>query len=107
MTRSSQAPLKSAAASADTVTLEFPCELQSLCLHSPGAVRIEETDIGLVQALEIDASEGLYIRLAFRATALPELLDGRAPGELTADRIPAECSATAPPATHASVRHGS
>ena len=46
MTRSSQAPLKSAAASADTVTLEFPCELQSLCLHSPGAVRIQETVSG-------------------------------------------------------------
>ena len=104
VTRSTQIPLKSAAASADTVTLEFLCEPRSLCVPSPGAVRIQETDIGLVQALEIDGSEGQFIRLAFRATALPEQLDGLAPGELTADRISAECSAPAPPATHPSVR---
>ncbi len=67
-------------------------------------MRIQQTDIGLVQALEIDGPDGQFIRLAFRATAMPEQLDGLAPGELTADRIPAECSATAAPATHSSVR---
>jgi hypothetical protein len=33
-------------------------------------------------ALEVDTAEGAFIRLAFRATALPEQLDGIAPGEM-------------------------
>jgi hypothetical protein len=70
-------------------------------------LRIQQTDIGLAQALEIDRSDGQLIRLAFRATAMPDQLDGLAPGELTADRVPAECSATTPPETHPSVRNGS
>jgi predicted phosphoribosyltransferase len=44
------------------------------------------------------------IRLAFRATAMPEHLDGLAPGELTADPIPIERSAAATPAAHPGVR---
>ncbi|MET0212251.1 MAG: hypothetical protein ABW292_04575 [Vicinamibacterales bacterium] len=104
VTRFTQIPLKSAAASADTVTLEFLCEPRSLCVPSPGAVRIQETDIGRVQALEIDGSEGQVIRLAFRATALPEQLDGLAPGELIADPIPVEGNTMAAPGTHPSVR---
>ena len=104
VTRSTQIPLKSAAASADTVRLEFLCEPPSLCVLSPGAVRIQETDIGRVQALEIDGSEGQFIRLAFRATALPEQLDGLAPGELIADPMPVDRDTMAAPGTHSSVR---
>ncbi len=95
VTRSAQIPLKSAAASGDAVTLEFLCEGHAFCAHNPRTLRIQQTDIELVQALEIDGSDGQFIRLAFRATALPEQLDGLAPGELTADRIPAECTAAA------------
>ena len=95
-TRSARIPLKSATASADAVRLEFLCEPRSLCVHSPGAVRIQETDIGLVQALEIDGLDGQFIRLAFRATALPEQLDGLAPGELNADSL-AHCRAQSDP----------
>ena len=104
VTRRAQIPLKSAAASADAVELEFLHEAQSLCAHNPSAVRIQLTDMGLVQALEIDGSDGHLIRLAFRAMAMPEQLDGLAPGELTADRIPAACNATAAPATHSRMR---
>ena len=104
VTRCAQIPLKSAAASADAVTLEFLHEPHSLHAHNPSALRIQQTDIGLVQALEIDGSDGQLIRLAFRATAMPEQLDGLAPGELTADRIPAARNATAVPATHSRLR---
>ena len=99
VTRCAQIPLKSAAASADAVTLEFLHEAHSLCARNPSALRIQRTDIGLAQALEIDGSDGQLIRLAFRATAMPEQLDGLAPGELTADRIPAARNATAAPPT--------
>jgi hypothetical protein len=92
VTRSAQIPLKSSAASADAVTLEFIGEAHSFSAHAPCALRIQETDIGAVQALEIDGPDGQFIRLAFRATATPEQLDGLAPGELTADRIPAVCA---------------
>ena len=104
VTRRAQIPLKSAAASADAVELEFLHEAQALSADNPSALRIQLTDIGLVQALEIDGSDGQLIRLAFRATAMPEQLDGLAPGEPKADRIPAEPCAAAPPATHSGVR---
>ena len=107
VTRHAQIPLKSAAASADAVELEFLGEAHPLRAHNPRAVRIQQTDIGLVRALEIDGSDGQLIRLAFRATAIPEQLDGLAPGELTADRIPVEPCAAAPPATHSGVRNES
>ena len=83
VTRSAQIPLKSATASADAMTLEFIDDAHSLSAHRPCALRVQETDIGLVQALEIDGPEGQFIRLAFRATAMPEHLDGLAPEELT------------------------
>ena len=81
MTRSAQIPLKSAAASADAVTLEFLGEARSVCVRSPGTMRIQLTDVGAAQALELDVPDGQFIRLAFRATAMPEQLDGLAPGE--------------------------
>jgi hypothetical protein len=85
VTRSAPIPLKSAAASADSVTLEFIGETPSVRVHRPGALRIQQTEIGAEQALELDVPDG-FIRLAFRATALPDQLDGLAPGELTGDR---------------------
>ena len=47
VTRSAHIPLKSAAASADAVTLEFLGEAHSLSAHSPCALRIQQTDIGV------------------------------------------------------------
>jgi hypothetical protein len=86
--RFAQIPLKSATASTDAVWLEFLDEAHSFCARSPCAVRIQQTGIGLVQALEMETRDGRFIRLAFRATALPEQLDGLAPGELPVERSP-------------------
>lgn len=54
----------------------------SLCAVRPSAVRVQQTDDGLEGALEIEAVDGVFVRVAFRATARPEQLDGVAPGEL-------------------------
>ena len=54
----------------------------SLCAPRPRAVRIQTTIEGAEMALEVDTAEGAFMRLAFRATALPDQLDGVAPGEL-------------------------
>jgi hypothetical protein len=55
----------------------------SLCAVGPCAVRLQRTDDGLAHALEIEAVDGVLVRVAFRATAAPEQLDGLAPGEVT------------------------
>jgi hypothetical protein len=107
VTRSPQIPLKSAAASANAVSLEFLREPHSICARHPCAVRIQQTESGLVHALEIDGSDGQLIRLAFRATAMPEQLDGLAPGELSIDPSPAADSPTPAPATNSRGPHGS
>ena len=88
--RSAVVPMKSASASADVVKLEFLGDTQPVCLHRPCALRIQQTDIGRVHALEIETAHGQFIRLAFRATPLPEQLDGLAPGELSVD--PSTCT---------------
>lgn len=54
----------------------------SLCAPGPSAVRVQESADGAECALEVDTTDGALIRLAFRATALPEQLDGIAPGEV-------------------------
>jgi hypothetical protein len=54
----------------------------SLCAPRPRAIRIQTTIEGAETALEVDTASGTFMRLAFRATALPEQLDGVAPGEL-------------------------
>jgi hypothetical protein len=59
----------------------------SLCAVRPCVVRVQ-TDDGAERALEVETADGGFIRLAFRATALPEQLDGIAPGELMADALP-------------------
>lgn len=59
----------------------------SLCTVQPCVVRVQTGD-GAERALEVETAEGVFLRLAFRATALPERLDGLAPGELMADASP-------------------
>jgi hypothetical protein len=58
----------------------------SLCAPQPRAVRVQQTHEGAEAALEVDTAGGALIRLAFRATALPEQLDGLAPEELNTHR---------------------
>jgi hypothetical protein len=90
VTRSSSIPLKSLAASADAVKLEFLGEARAVCVHSPRTLRIQEADIG--QALEIETAQGKFMRLAFRTTTRPEELDGLAAGELMTDGMSVERS---------------
>ena len=56
----------------------------SLCAVQPCALRVQSDD-GAERALEVDTADGGFIRMAFRATALPEQLDGVAPRELIAE----------------------
>ena len=56
----------------------------SLCAARPRVVRVQSDD-GAERALEVETEDDGFMRLAFRATALPEQLDGLAPGEPIAD----------------------
>jgi hypothetical protein len=58
----------------------------SLCAPQARAVRVQLSDEGAEAALEVDTAAGAFIRLAFRATALPDQLDGIAPAELSTER---------------------
>ena len=100
LTRWTQLRLKSVTSVVDAALFEFLDEGPSLCVRRPCALRIQQTDIGAVQALEIDTLDGQFIRLAFRATALPEQLDGLAPGELSFLERSTEATATLTAATH-------
>ena len=57
----------------------------SLCAVRPCAMRVQQMSNGAECAVEVDTADAGFIRLAFRATALPEQLDGMAPGELSAE----------------------
>jgi dienelactone hydrolase len=57
----------------------------SLCAVRPCAMRVQQMSNGAECALEVDTADAGFIRLAFRAAALPEQLDGVAPGELSAE----------------------
>ena len=57
----------------------------AILIKAPRTLGIDRRDDGAERALEIDAAAG-FVRIAFRATALPEELDGIAPAELTASR---------------------
>jgi hypothetical protein len=46
-------------------------------------MRVQSEDRG-DRALEAETADGVFIRLAFRAPAFPEQLDGLAPAELIA-----------------------
>jgi hypothetical protein len=59
----------------------------SLCAVRPCVVRVQADD-GAERALEVETADGGFVRLAFRATALPEQLDGVASGELMAEAVP-------------------
>jgi hypothetical protein len=87
--RSAEIAMKSASGSDAGVTLEFLGDAPSLHVDRPSAVRTQQTDDGLIQALEIETATDEFVRLAFRATARPEQLDGLAPGELSIDPSPA------------------
>jgi hypothetical protein len=41
---------------------------------------------GAERALEVETADGALLRLSFRATALPEQLDGMTAGELVDDK---------------------
>jgi hypothetical protein len=79
------APLDEAAweRARDCVRIAF-LDGEALHVRRPRLLRVEHTDAGAEQALEIDTAEGELVRLAFRATALPEEVDGLAPGEVAA-----------------------
>jgi hypothetical protein len=51
-------------------------------VENPTAVRVRTTDEGADRGLEIVDEDGVCTRLRFRAAAIPEMLDGLAPGEL-------------------------
>jgi hypothetical protein len=55
----------------------------SLCAPRPRALRVQEAEEGIERALEIETVDGALIRIAFRAVARPDELDGLAPGETT------------------------
>ena len=57
----------------------------SLCAAGPCAIRVQQDEDGRESALEIETVGGAFLRLAFRATVLPEELDGIAPGEVADD----------------------
>ena len=51
-------------------------------VENPASVRLRKTDEGADRGLEIVDDEGVCTRVRFRAAAIPEMLDGVAPGEL-------------------------
>lgn len=55
----------------------------SLYAPRPRTLRVQETEEGIERALEIETVDGALIRIAFRAAARPDELDGLAPGEVT------------------------
>lgn len=58
----------------------------TVCVRAPRTLGVDRRDDGAERALEIDAAEGEFVRIAFRATALPEEVDGIAPTELIEPR---------------------
>ena len=82
VTRWTQVRLKSATHTGDAALLEFLDKGQSLHARLPRALRVQQTHTGAVEALEIETLQGQFVRLAFRATARPEQLDGLAPAEV-------------------------
>jgi hypothetical protein len=70
----------------------------ALRLEGPRSVRVEQTDRGAECALEIQTAAGGLFRLAFRATALPEELDGMAPGEVCPVQVSRHVAEKQPPA---------
>ena len=63
---------------------------QDVCIGRPRALAVDTTREGAERALELDAAGGVFVRIAFRATALPEEVDGMAPAELIEPRAAVE-----------------
>ena len=57
----------------------------SLSASRPRVVRVQQEN-GAERALEVETADGALLRLSFRATALPEQLDGMTAGELVDDK---------------------
>lgn len=104
MQRAAEIGIKTASGSIAGVRLEFISDADSLYVDRPCVLRTQQTDDGLIQALEIETATDDFVRLAFRATARPEQLDGLAPRELTGSPRPANSGLTAA-ATHSRVLH--
>jgi len=51
-------------------------------VENPASVRLRQTDDGADHGLEIVDDEGVCTHVRFRSAAIPEMLDGIAPGEL-------------------------
>lgn len=64
----------------DAILLRFGDGIGAIQVQAPRAVRVDATERGEETGLEFETPEGLT-RLRFRATALPEELDGMAPSE--------------------------
>ena len=64
------------------VRFQDAAEPVTVLVRRPTALRVEETADGAERGLDIEDSDGGCTRIRFRATALPETLDGMAPGEL-------------------------
>jgi hypothetical protein len=71
-------PLKSIAA-ADGIDIHIGSK--AIHVDDPQAVRVEETEVGATQALEIEDATGRRLTLRFRVAVAPGALDGLAPGE--------------------------
>jgi putative phosphoribosyl transferase len=55
---------------------------QVVHVRAPVALSVDETAAGAIRELEIVGEDGERVRVRFRATQLPEMLDGIAPGEV-------------------------
>jgi hypothetical protein len=56
--------------------------VESVRIENPTAVRLRQTEAGADRALEIVDDAGRCTRIGFRAAAVPEMVDGVAPGEI-------------------------
>jgi len=57
-----------------------------VCVDGPRALAVDKAHDGAERGLEIDAAGGVFVRISFRATALPDQVDGMAPTELVEPR---------------------
>jgi hypothetical protein len=64
---------------ADGIVFRF--DERSVRIDAPKALRVEETEDGVVQGIELEDWSGERASLRFRVAARPEALDGIAPGE--------------------------
>ena len=54
----------------------------TVLVEAPRTLGVDRRDDGAERALEVDSAGAEFVRVTFRATALPEALDGIAPAEL-------------------------